>query len=649
MEQLSILWVSNAPHTPTGYGDQTREFAPRIRDLGHKMAISAFYGVQGAPVNVDGIMVLPAGPMENYNNDVLAADAEFVHADIVISLMDVWVLSAAITSQVRWCPWLPVDHDPAPPAVVDALQTAFQPIAYSQFGVAKLKAAGLEPLYVPHGVNTHILKPMDRAECRRQLAFPEDRFIVGIVAANKGAPSRKAFDEQIRAFALFHQRHPDSVLYLHTDMLGLQGENIRRIISLAGIPPADVIEAPVYRYSRGLLGKEWMAKMYNCFDVLMNASKGEGFGIPIVEAQACGTPVIVTDFSSMSELVFAGWAVEPGDKFFSQDSYQVSPSVPALVEALEQAYARRGDMDFRQQAVTGAQAYDADRVTQLFWKPALEQIAATLTPKTAAIERISVLGRQMIQDPDAYQGFYDAVAERDAAAERNDADAWYNEHRMALAVKMLRAIPVSGQHRVIDLGCAEGQLLSRVTGLRTGIDISPARIERAQKHHDGTIYFTHGDACSFGDEAGYDVVIAMELIEHVPDPEALLANIARILKPGGYTLITTPNDAAGVTVDGVEHLRGFDFQTLAGLISKHGLTPVAQASTVPGLYGAEGLLAHPDRLAVFQESARTPWDHQIGSNIYIIAHKPAAPVTDSRKRRLEKVEKANGQPVGAAT
>lgn len=351
-------------------------FAPRLKALGHDITISAFYGLQGAPLNWGDIKVLPGGK-NAYGNDTLLADATHTKADAVITLMDVWVLEPEITGRVPWYPWLPVDHDPAPPAVVASLKTARRPIAFSRFGERMLRDADCDPLYVPHGVDTSEFKPLDRAACRKELGFESDEFIVGMNMANKGAPSRKAFDQQIRAFAAFRKRHNDARLYLHTDMIGTQGENLRRIIELADIPPGTVIEVPTYRYARGFIGWDWLAKAYNACDVMLNATRGEGFGIPIVEAQACGTPVIVTDFSSMSELVdpALGWRVGYNDKVFYQDAYQVVPDVAQITDALEAAYQKRNDADHRAAVCAWAQQWDADVVTERYWKPALEMIA----------------------------------------------------------------------------------------------------------------------------------------------------------------------------------------------------------------------------------------------------------------------------------
>lgn len=386
---MNILWFSNSPYAPTGYGNQTNLFVPRIHKLGHNIAVTSFYGLQGAPRKwKDGIWEFPAG-RDAYGNDVLAGDAQFLSVDIVITLMDVWVLHPNVTEQFRWVPWLPIDHDPAPPIVVEALRTSYQPIAYSTFGAKKLHEAGYQPMYVPHGVDTRVFKPVSRQKARKKLGgCPMDWFLVGIVAANKGNPSRKAFDQQIRAFAQFNKRHPESMLYLHTDFEGVNmGEDITAIIEHAEIPPHCIGRPDMYRYKRGLLGEPYMAAVYNSCDVVMNATRGEGFGVPILEAQACGTPVIVTDFSSMPELCFSGWVVPYSDKWYTyQKSYQVTPSVPAMVDALEEAYAenKKQRKARREMAREAALYYDADAVTRDYWIPALLALQNRINAEKAA-------------------------------------------------------------------------------------------------------------------------------------------------------------------------------------------------------------------------------------------------------------------------
>jgi glycosyltransferase involved in cell wall biosynthesis len=110
--------------------------------------------------------------------------------------------------------------------------------------------------------------------------------------------------------------------------------------------------------------------------VLLMPSMGEGFGIPLLEAQACGVPVITSDHSAMTEIGTVGWQVG-GDPWWDalQDSFLICPSVDGIVAALEAAYTARGDIELRERAVRFAAAYDADTVLHQHWLPALERLA----------------------------------------------------------------------------------------------------------------------------------------------------------------------------------------------------------------------------------------------------------------------------------
>lgn len=377
---VNILWHSNAPWAATGYGVQTRLFAPRIRELGHNVAISAFYGLEGASINWQGMTVYPKA-FHPYGMDVISQHAKQHKADVVISLVDAWVLDPArITSSgAKWAPWFPVDHDPIPEPVAKVVRHAWQPLTYSKHAQALADEAGLGAMYVPHGVDCDTYRPIDQDEARAKLGIDPKAFVVGIVAANKGTPSRKALPTQLEAFARLHREHPDAMLYLHTH-LGpeMEGLNLPAVLEVVGIPESAVKVCDQYRNLMGY-ADDVMAHLYSAMDVLCSATMGEGFGVPIIEAQACGTPVIVSEATAMPELVGGGWLVADLEPVLTpMNAYQYLPSVNGVYEALEKAYDARGDSAIALAARATAEQYDADRVTYTYWKPALEAMANRL-------------------------------------------------------------------------------------------------------------------------------------------------------------------------------------------------------------------------------------------------------------------------------
>ncbi len=389
---MKITWHSNAPWVGSGYGQQTGLFAPRIRELGHEIAISAFYGLNGAKLGWKGIDVYP-GYADVWGNDVLTAHAlHFFQGDYashwIITLCDVWVLQSPALDKFHVASWVPVDHMPVPPAVYAYFQRSGAiPIAMSRFGEHELRRIGLDPLYVPHGVDRSVIHPIDRKLARQAIEAPEDAFVVGIVAANKGvAPPRKAFGQSFQAFGELARRRKDAVLYVHSERDGvIEGIDLRNLAAACGIPDEQILWVDQYQYRLGL-PDAYMAAAYSAMDVLLNPSYGEGFGIPIIEAQACGTPVIVSNFSSMPELVGAGWTVN-GQGYWDprQNAWLHDPSVGEIVRALDKAYKARGSEKVRRLALDKAAEYDADRVASDFWKPTLERLEELSAAAPAAL------------------------------------------------------------------------------------------------------------------------------------------------------------------------------------------------------------------------------------------------------------------------
>lgn len=385
---MRIAWQSNAPWSATGYGVQTKLFVPRLQALGHDMAILANWGLQAAPLNLNGIQIYPAG-FEPYGNDVIAAHSAHFRADVTISLYDSWVYKPEMFGSIRWAPWFPVDHDPLPVNIADKIRRSWFPMTYSRFGERMAADAGIQTTYIPHGVDTELYAPIDRAAAREQTRWPKDTFIVGMVATNKGTPSRKALPQSLQAFAMFHKRHPDSLLYLHmTDGAAGQfdGVNLPELAEQLGISDA-VIWADQYALLLSFPEKAMVAA-YNAMDVLLACSMGEGFGVPILEAQSCGTPVVVGDWTAMTELCFAGWTVAKEDAlayYTPLASYQFIPQPAAIAEQLHQAYLATNRTALRDRARDGALAYDVDLVTETYWKPALAEMERKVELNTALL------------------------------------------------------------------------------------------------------------------------------------------------------------------------------------------------------------------------------------------------------------------------
>ena len=387
----TIMIHSNAPQAPTGYANQVALFAPLLQEAGHEVIVSAFYGLKGAELTLNGIRVIPGG-YDEYGNDILQAHVQAHQPDLIWTLIDAWVLWPDTVQDLPLAMWAPVDHDPIPPAVVEALRHARWPVAYSRFGEREMRRAGLDALYVPHGVDCDLFAPADRATARQQWGVPEDVFLAVTVAANKGLPSRKGLDRLLKAWARFAETRRDVLLYVHTFPLpNYHGLDLLQLARFYGCE--DTVRFPdMALFATGGYTPPALAALYNAADVFVLPSMGEGFGIPLVEAQACGCPVITTDYTAQAELAFSGWTIPVGwaDRVWTyQDSEQASVKPSAIVTALEEAYAARGDGALREQARTGALAYDARRVFGEYMQPVVARLLEEVGAGEVADARVT--------------------------------------------------------------------------------------------------------------------------------------------------------------------------------------------------------------------------------------------------------------------
>ncbi len=351
--------------------------AKALAGLGHDVAVSAFFGLNGAILEWEGARIYPGG-YHAYGNDVLLNHARHhmggdLANGLIITLIDVWVLDPAILSQANVACIVPIDHEPAPEAVLKVLrESGAVPIAMSRHGQRMLTDAGLDALYVPHAIDTDLYSPGDRTEARDALGLPYEAFIVGMVAANKGTPPRKGWPQAIEAFAAFQRAHPDAILYMHTEPHGIvQGVNIPAILAANNVP----VEAVRFGESQAaLLGAPHtrMRDLYRAFNVLLNPSYVEGFGITVIAAQSCSIPVIVTDWTAMTEVGEVGWHVGGQRVWTDQGSYMKTPDIEQLTRALESAY----DMADRMAGPAREHAlkYDTKRVATEYWVPAIDAI-----------------------------------------------------------------------------------------------------------------------------------------------------------------------------------------------------------------------------------------------------------------------------------
>ena len=307
---MKIVWCSNYSGQPTGYGIICKNVVPYVQNNSkHQMIEFAISGINRVlPFTHDNVKTYGAS---NFGGKFGFGDWSTVNAlenpDFWMLNFDAWAVGQSISNTgIKYGIYPPVDHDPLPPLWVDALRNAVDIVPYCQFGARVIReglgmTAPISP-YIPHGVDTKTFKPMKvvKSEVFGQNT-PQDAFMIGIFKNNQG--TRAKYELQFEGIHSFIDTVQDENIrvYVHANKNGESAPDIEELIRRFNLGGKVYMIAPI-RYAYGISGED-LARTYNACDVVLNCVAGEGYGLPIIEAFACGVPVIGTAFSSMPELI----------------------------------------------------------------------------------------------------------------------------------------------------------------------------------------------------------------------------------------------------------------------------------------------------------------------------------------------------------
>jgi glycosyltransferase involved in cell wall biosynthesis len=297
MPELRILLASHSPTLATGYGRVVREFARALAKAGHAVC-AVGSGYDGAP-HVMSFPIMPAAPATLAPAIARAIEATSPH--VLITIGDPWMFDGLpavcqAAPRTRWLACFPIDSRPLPGPFKSWIAAAHATVVFSEYARTVVRdEVDIDPLVIPHGVDTATFRPLDRTLAKARVGVA-GQFVIGTVAANQ---RRKNLPALIDAFARFARGKDDVMLYLHTPIVG--EHDLQPILERHGV--ADRARATLrYDPLRGLSDAD-LATVYNSFDVFALPTMAEGFGLPILESQACGVPALATDCSSCTELL----------------------------------------------------------------------------------------------------------------------------------------------------------------------------------------------------------------------------------------------------------------------------------------------------------------------------------------------------------
>ena len=128
-----------------------------------------------------------------------------------------------------------------------------------------------------------------------------------------------------------------------------------------------------------------------------------------------------------------------------------------------------------------------------------------------------------------------------AAMLAHDEDHWWYRGRRRVLLAELERLPLAPGARLLDAGCGSGRTLDLLArfGVASGVDLSSVAVAAARRRGHPDVEQAPVESLPF-DDATFDIVTCLDVIEHTPDDQATLSELCRVTRPGGLLLVTVP-------------------------------------------------------------------------------------------------------------
>ncbi|HEV3122410.1 MAG TPA: class I SAM-dependent methyltransferase, partial [Isosphaeraceae bacterium] len=124
---------------------------------------------------------------------------------------------------------------------------------------------------------------------------------------------------------------------------------------------------------------------------------------------------------------------------------------------------------------------------------------------------------------------------------QNEDHYWWYKTRRELVVKLVQGLELSPGARILDVGCGTGATAAALGALGrvAAADLSPLALERCRRRGVAELLQARAEALPLRSDS-CDVIVAIDIIEHIDDDLGALRELRRVLRPGGCAVITVP-------------------------------------------------------------------------------------------------------------
>jgi glycosyltransferase involved in cell wall biosynthesis/2-polyprenyl-3-methyl-5-hydroxy-6-metoxy-1,4-benzoquinol methylase len=343
---------------------------------------------------------------------------------------------------------------------------------------------------------------------------------------------RKNLKTLLTAYGSYVKRHARPELLVIAGGKGWLNEEIRQSVSGLGLEER-------VRFV-GYVTEADLRVLYSAAKLFVYPALYEGFGLPPLEAMACGAPVITSNTSALPEVV--------GDAALLIDPHNSEELSHAMQRVLCNDALR---LRMRQQSLLRARLFS--------WERAARETLAIyqeVCPDHYLGERRARIGRRIQQSWNHFGSedpFWAALTVPDKSGGRWSEADFFETGRQSIraALDRIATLGISlSYEKALDFGCGPGRLAQALAEHFQevhGVDIAPSMIARAQRLN------KHGDRCTYHlneapdlrlfDSNTFDMVYSWLVLQHMPKELALryIAEFARVTKPGGVIVFEVPD------------------------------------------------------------------------------------------------------------
>lgn len=349
-KKIRLLWCGESSHIPSGFGNYSREILTYLYNSNkYDIAELSCYRSSTVPktepwriypvaVNkdhplYDQYISNPINQFGQWRFDIALVDFK---PDIVIDIRDFWNFSYQEISPLRpFFTWIiGPTYDSSPPKMdtLNVFKNADLVLFHTDWAKNDLEKFNYNKDIkigdvINDSVNPNIFKPIQYSKQihKEKFGINSSNFVIGTVMRNQ---KRKLIPDLMESFAKLKKQYSNIKLYLHTSYPEKEGWNLPSLLLEYNISndvyltyrcrhcqnywPSLFIGqnaiCPKCNNTAGICGiynpisETELVDIYNLFDVYVQYAICEGFGIPQVEAAACGLPVITVDYGAMGDV-----------------------------------------------------------------------------------------------------------------------------------------------------------------------------------------------------------------------------------------------------------------------------------------------------------------------------------------------------------